>query len=202
MTEATVIPSILVDIDRLKYGLPGAKAPLAILGDLRDLLEALANWNVSSPGLTNKPSFRVLGKIPNKAHLWFPDITTANAMTHYWTFWIMCVIYIRKLRKNHPELLDEDLLINGEGPESPLITEMAIQMSTWVFQSIEYLMQDEMRLFGAISTMLPTRIAYQFLRCNHFYDRELLSWCERVIDGIRDRGYDYIAQYILDDDGV
>ncbi|KAK1247407.1 hypothetical protein MKX07_002316 [Trichoderma sp. CBMAI-0711] len=89
MTEATSIPSILVDIDRLKYGLPGAKAALSILGDLRDLLEALANWNVSSQGLTNRPSFRVLGKTHDKAHLWFPDITTANAMTHYWTFWII-----------------------------------------------------------------------------------------------------------------
>ncbi|PTB68603.1 N-terminal fungal transcription regulatory domain-containing protein [Trichoderma citrinoviride] len=202
MTEATAIPSILVDIDRLKYGSPNANAPRAVLEDLKNLLDALVNWNVSFQSLTNKPSFRVLGKSPEKAHIWFPDITTANSMTHYWTFWIMCVVYIRKLREDYPELRDEELLINGESPESPLITEMAIQMSTWIFQSIEYLVQDEMRLFGAISATLPTRIAYQFLRYNHFYDQELISWCERVIDGIRDRGYDYIAQYIVDDDGV
>ncbi|KAH0492268.1 hypothetical protein TgHK011_007229 [Trichoderma gracile] len=202
MTEATAIPSILVDIDRLKCGSPNAKPPFAVLQDLRNLLEALVNWNVSFQCLTNKPSFRILVKGPEQAQVWFPDITTANSMTHYWTFWIMCVVYIRKLRDDYPELRDGDILINGESPESPLITEMAIQMSTWIFQSIEYLVQDEMRLFGAISTTLPTRIAYQFLRYNHFYDRELLSWCERVIDGIRDRGYDYIAQYILDDEGV
>ncbi|KAL6863997.1 N-terminal fungal transcription regulatory domain-containing protein [Trichoderma novae-zelandiae] len=200
MTEATAIPSILVDIDRLKYGSPNAKSPLAVLKDLITLLDALVNWNVSFQSLNNKPSFRILGKGPEKAHVWFPDITTANSMTHYWTFWIMCVVYIRKLREDYPELLDEDVLINGESPESPLITEMAIQMSTWIFQSIEYLVQDEMRLFGAISTALPTRMAYQFLRYNH--DRELISWCERVIGGIRDRGYGYIAEYILDDDGV
>ncbi|KAL6892436.1 N-terminal fungal transcription regulatory domain-containing protein [Trichoderma longibrachiatum] len=202
MTEATAIPSILSDIDRLKYDLPDAKAPLAVLEDLINLLGALVNWNVSFQCLTNKPSFRILGKYPDKAHVWFPDITAANSMTHYWTFWIMCVVYIRRLREDYPELRDEELLIHGEIPESPVITEMAIQMSTWIFQSIEYLVQDEMRLFGAISTTLPTRIAYQFLRYNHFYDHELLSWCERVIEGIRDRGYDYIAQYILDDDGV
>ncbi|KAL7808182.1 N-terminal fungal transcription regulatory domain-containing protein [Trichoderma gracile] len=202
MTEATAIPSILVDIDRLKCGSPNAKPPFAVLQALRNLLEALVSWNVSFQSLTNKPSFRILGKGPEQAQVWFPDITTANSMTHYWTFWIMCIVYIRKLRDDYPELRDQELLINGESPESPLITEMAIQMSTWIFQSIEYLVQDEMRLFGAISTTLPTRIAYQFLRYNHFYDRELLSWCERVIDGIRDRGYDYIAQYILDDEGV
>ncbi|KAL7795951.1 N-terminal fungal transcription regulatory domain-containing protein [Trichoderma ceciliae] len=202
MTEATVIPSILVDIDGLKYGPTSSNSPVAVFGALKDLLEALVNWNVSFQSLTNRPSFRILGKGPEKAHVWFPDITAANSMTHYWTFWIMCIVYIRKLREDHPELRDEALLINGESPESPIITEVAIQMSTWIFQSIEYLVQDEMRLFGAISATLPTRIAYQFLRYNHFYDLELISWCERVIDGIRDRGYDYIAQFILDDNGV
>ncbi|KAL6702209.1 N-terminal fungal transcription regulatory domain-containing protein [Trichoderma pleuroticola] len=202
MTEATAIPSILVDIDQLKYGSPNANSPHAVFEALKALLDALVKWNVSFQSLTNKPSFRILGKGPEKAHVWFPDITTANSMTHYWTFWIMCIVYIRKLREDYPELRDEELLISGESPESPIITEVAIQMSTWIFQSIEYLVQDEMRLFGAISATLPTRIAYQFLRYNHFYDQELISWCERVIHGIRDRGYDYIAQYILDDDGV
>lgn len=202
MTEATAIPSILVDIDQLNYGSPNSRSPRAVFEALKSLLEALVSWNVSFQSLTNKPSFRILGKGPERAHVWFPDITAANSMTHYWTFWIMCIVYIRKLREDYPELRDEDLMINGESPESPIITEMAIQMSTWIFQSIEYLVQDEMRLFGAISATLPTRIAYQFLRYNHFYDQELISWCERVIDGIRGRGYDYIAQYILADDGV
>jgi hypothetical protein len=200
MTEATAIPSLLVNIDQLKYDSPNSNTPLFVFQALKDLLNALVNWNVSFQSLSNKPSFRIIGKGPEKACVWFPHITAANAMTHYWAFWIMCVVYIRRLRKDYPELRDDDFLINGEIPESPIITEVAIQMSTWIFQSIEYLVQEEMKLFGAISATLPTRIAYQFLRYNHFYDYKLISWCERVIDGIRDRGYDYIAQYIVDDD--
>lgn len=202
MTEATALPSILVDIDDLKYGSPGSNSPFLVFQALKDLLNALITWNITFQSLDNKPSFRILNKGTERPCLWFPDITSANSMTHYWAFWIMCVVYIRKLRDHYPELRDDDVLINGESPESPIVTELAIQMSTWIFQSIEYLVQEEMRLFGAISTALPTRIAYQFLRFNHFYDYELISWCEGLIDGIRNRGYDYIAQYIVDDDGV
>ncbi|KAH8121396.1 hypothetical protein ACSS6W_004536 [Trichoderma asperelloides] len=202
MTEATAIPSILVDIDELEYDSHGSNSPFLVFQALKDLLNALINWNIAFQSLDNKPSFRILNKGTERPCLWFPDITSANSMTHYWAFWIMCVVYIRKLRDSYPELRDDDFLINGESPESPIVTEMAIQMSTWIFQSIEYLVQEEMKLFGAISATLPTRIAYQFLRFNHFYDYELISWCEGLIDGIRNRGYDYIAQYIVDDDGV
>ncbi|KAK5992301.1 Kinesin light chain 1 [Cladobotryum mycophilum] len=180
LTEGIAFPSIFADMDALEAKLPHARSPETILDDLVDLLIHLKGWDTAYQDVLSKPQFRVVG--PNGYHglLWYSDITMANCMIHYWAFWVMCIVYIRKIRRLHPSLTKLPLLIEGEIPESDLLTDVGIQMSTWTLQSVAYLTQDEMKLFGATSLTLPVRVAYKFLGAYCLHDEAKLLWSEKI----------------------
>ncbi|KAG3182394.1 hypothetical protein PC129_g25366 [Phytophthora cactorum] len=69
-------------------------------------------------------------------YMWFPNITLANSLTHYWAFWILCVTYIIKLRAEHPWLIDHIIEVDGEAPESHQVSKKMMQMAKWILQSV------------------------------------------------------------------
>jgi hypothetical protein len=42
---------------------------------------------------------------------------------------------------------------------------------------MEYVMQDEMRLYGPVSTFFPFKIAYETFKLDRSRNKEQLDWC-------------------------
>ena len=123
-----------------------------------------------------------------RACVWFPDISTANYLTYYWAFWIICVTHIRKLRADYPCLRDEDVWLDGAAPESGEVTEQLVDLSCRILQSMEFLTQDEMKLFGASSAVLPFQTAVSFLGDRGDVEARP-AILETVLETIANRGY-------------
>ncbi|KZL79428.1 n-terminal fungal transcription regulatory domain-containing protein [Colletotrichum incanum] len=129
----------------------------------------------------------------------FPNITMANYLTHFWAFWIVCVTQIRQLTAQFPGLIDQDTLANGRGKEltSELVRQKCLKLSRQIFLSIDYLLQDDMRIYGIASASYPLQIACATMETlgNGTEDMQLLR--RRVDDGITQKGYDDFFQVVL-----
>jgi hypothetical protein len=58
-----------------------------------------------------------------------------------------------------------------------------------ICQSIEYLMQDRMKLFGPTSITLPLHTAYETFEAGGQQTEEEFKWCRGILESIRSRGY-------------
>ncbi len=89
--------------------------------------------------------------------VWFPTIAEACYIINYWTFWILCVMHIRQLREDYPRLRAKEVLLDGEEPESQTISDKLKELSTRIMLSMDFFLQDEMKLCGIVSAALPSR---------------------------------------------
>lgn len=165
MSEASVFPAIVEDLDacdsmRADHALSHARRALARTVEVvNKLARALDCASISG-------SHWWYTTRDGRACVWFPDITTANYLTYYWAFWIICVTHIRQLRVEYPSLGAEDVRLDGDLPESRSITQQLAELSSRILQSIEFLTQDEMKLFGVSSAVLPFQTAFSYLKAH------------------------------------
>lgn len=111
-------------------------------------------------------------------NLWFTDITMANFYTHIWAFQIICVLELSRLA----DLQDAT---SWNLPESSFDL---YSMSQKICLSMKYLLQDEMRLFGPASALLPLQTAYKvYNEDRRRYSREL-RYIERTADCLVEKG--------------
>lgn len=162
MTEAASIPAILEMTDGSEVQVPDSSAAGSAVAALSDVLNRLGDWygelQASSPYC---PLFSLRGSA-GETRLWFPNITTANAVTHYWGFCIICLTHLSRLGAIGPSPT-EPHAPSTRKRQACIYMELATQMSTWILQSAEYLTQDDMKLFGAISLALPLNVAHECL---------------------------------------
>ncbi|KAL2262299.1 hypothetical protein VTK26DRAFT_1803 [Humicola hyalothermophila] len=182
MSEAAVIPSILEMLDTnsrddlIQKALEEFEAVLARLDLWGDAFLSRA----SSPLFWFKPP-----KNGGRQHIWYQNITAANALTHLWAFRIICLRNIDRLRAGAAP---------GYSPE-PMSLEETKRLAVMICQSTEYLLQDKMRLFGPTSVILPLRIALDTFEAGGIRSKEELDWCNAMIADIFDRGYQFIALF-------
>lgn len=62
-------------------------------------------------------------------------------------------------------------------------------------RSVEYLTRPEMKLYGAISLMLPLKVSYEYLEC-HGGHGAMVLW-ERAARNINLAGHGFLYQYIM-----
>jgi hypothetical protein len=125
-----------------------------------------------------------------ETYLWYSCISAANCLTHYWAFWIICVTNIIRLRTDHPHLLDCGITVDNQSPESQYISDKVIERSTWILQSVEFFIQDEMKLYGVASIFLPLQTACSVLEIGDRYaGNESCRRHERIIKKINRSGY-------------
>ncbi|MBE3049917.1 hypothetical protein IMZ48_46950 [Candidatus Bathyarchaeota archaeon] len=187
MSEASAFPKVLEGLDACKpmhvgNALPLARSAVATTVDVVNKLTRTLDcasvsgshwWYIYKDGRTC---------------VWFPDITTANYLTYYWAFWVICVTQIRQLREDFPCLGAEDVLLNGDPPESQNIADQLVDLSSRILQSMEFLTQDEMKLFGVSSAILPFQTAFSFFK-EHGVGEACSGILEPVLKMIVDRGY-------------
>jgi hypothetical protein len=122
----------------------------------------------------------------------FPNITAANLFTHLWAFRLACIVYIKRLATLFPWLLletssdlDIEAIVAREG-ECILL----------ILRSIEFLMREDFRLYGAASVILPLKAASDALRDRHRDNKEeklLHHWHVRVTGFVSGKGYHFVT---------
>lgn len=80
-----------------------------------------------------------------------------------------------------------------------LDVKMINQLALWTFRSIEFLLKEEFKLFGAASISLPLKTACDVLKTFGADDPEMVFWFCRVSRFIKETGYYFLIQ-MLDDD--
>ncbi|KAH7123214.1 N-terminal fungal transcription regulatory domain-containing protein [Dactylonectria estremocensis] len=192
MNEASILPSLLERLDNSKTESPTKKQSIAedSIAQFIEMLNILHTWHqrtLSDPSQNFwwKPSPTGQGNC-----LWFSSISTANCLTHFWAFWILCVTQIRQLRAKHPSLMGAPTEVNGEPPESEAITQRLVEMANWIIQSVEFLMQDKMKFFGIASATFPIQTACGFLNADVVGGDVLDDWGHgNVLRSILQNGY-------------
>jgi hypothetical protein len=183
MSEAAVIPSILEQMD-----VEGASANEEALGAFEAVLSRLNAWGnafCSSAPESSHLFWYQPSSGGGRPHIWFENITAASALTHFWAFKAICLRNMDHLRA--PVCAD-----SSRAPDTGDFEE-AKRLSVMICQSIEYLMQDRMKLFGPTSMTLPLRTAYETFEDGGHQSKEELSWCKAILRDIRNRGYAFVS---------
>ncbi|KAF6518122.1 hypothetical protein HZS61_002200 [Fusarium oxysporum f. sp. conglutinans] len=189
MNDVIAVPAIFEELDTCKF-MPASRAAYHAENALTMIVAVVDRLTQSYHStLLSGNSWWYMSRAENEVSLWFPDITVANYLTHYWAFWIICVTHIRQLREAYPSLKEREVLVDGQAPESQDISEKLMDLSTQIFQSIEFLIQDEMKLFGIASAALPFQTACSFLKRNNGSEGVCSGMYKQVLDKIVQRGY-------------
>lgn len=202
MGEAIAIPRILESLDRAA-GSPRHTAVLIAEDAMHEIVaifDSLGRWQQAFHSRWLKgPLFGscVLSKEiagrewPNR---WYAGITDANVATHYWAFRVVCLANIQQILALYPEIPFDHEALASRLPEGSPFLEMK-QLSTWIIQSMDYLMQEEMRLFGPSSILLPLRVAYDFFLAGGPYTEKELGWCREFLTGTIANGYRFVPLF-------
>ncbi|EXL68133.1 hypothetical protein FOPG_15785 [Fusarium oxysporum f. sp. conglutinans race 2 54008] len=88
----------------------------------------------------------------------FPSLSTANALTHLWSFQIICMSHIQDLLARFPELNGFKIIVSVA-----VLRNSCIELSTRILQSMKFLMRKDFMLYGRFSAGFPLNTAYQAL---------------------------------------
>lgn len=129
---------------------------LACLGSLKDIMATLNNWKEVYTTSIFQQEDHDLGKSIPMDDILYHDITEANSLTHYWAFCIICAVQAQSLQRQL-------------GVARALPLELAIPESTLqsnavsIMRSVRYLTREEVKLYGAVSLMLPLKVSDEYL---------------------------------------
>jgi len=138
---------------------------------------------------------------------WFPNLLAANISIHVWAFQIICLAELSKLNKRFPsgEACDDyNCNLNNptttenaslekqhkhkHKPKIPPSTP-ALALATKICQSMEYMLQDEMLLYGPAAAMWPLATAYTVSIQDGDGNKEETERCWGFMGRIRERGF-------------
>ncbi|KAK5655383.1 hypothetical protein OQA88_5653 [Cercophora sp. LCS_1] len=202
MGEAITIPRLLENLDKAA-GSPREVAVLVATDTLREIIavfDSLDRWQQTFHSRWLKaPLFGSITLSEEVAgrdwpNFWFPGITDANVATHYWAFRVVCLATVRQISILHPEIPFDHEDLAWRLPEGNSFLEMK-QLSTWIVQSMDYLMQEEMKLFGPSSVLLPLRVAYDVFLAGGFHTEKELGWCREFLTGTIASGYRFVPLF-------
>lgn len=114
--------------------------------------------------------------------LWYTNVTMANVYTNLWAFQIICFSELERLAAHLPScLIAQDIPLSN-----PLKLRYAqtykLALAKQICLSMEYLLRDEMGLFGPASTYFPLQVAYEtFLEGEATMQKEGISFVEGVV---------------------
>lgn len=206
LSYATQIPSLLEDTDLLagRCHQERSAAGQRLYHSFREALAGLEGWERSFKHNASKIQCWILPahRPSSEPHdlrqctysarervLCFSDISTANALTHIWAFQIVCLVQINSLTSCFEDPTDHVQHCARDYEKN------VVDLSTRICQSMGYLMQDEMNLYGPASTLFPLRTAFKALKPHVPRSSELVDWCQEIMECLRAKGLAFAACY-------
>lgn len=199
MSDAAMLPSLLEAVDLLG-SLPADRAiseAHQIKAGLLKVHESLSEWKSLYEMDAIRPSCHSWQKHGSthtanaESCLWFPNILTGNLHTHTW---VLDIIYLTEMEKVDLFLADRGCAEAGQALEENYYTQ-ACELANNICHSVEYFLQEEMRLFGPASAIFPLRIAYNVLSRDCQGNQENIKRCQGLIVRIRQKGLSTIPHF-------
>lgn len=195
LSSVAGLPAILGTVDRI--------SALAVPRDtgtaretLRDLVATLnrlaeTQKTLEADGLGWLPTY-----LPdNHEIVHFPNITAANLITYLWAFQLVCILYIKRLTTLYPRLPEE----MSYSLDAVTIDAQEEECICLILRSVEFLMMEEFRLYGAASVILPLTVASDALNSRQERHKEeslLLYWQNRVESFVSGKGYHFVVRKV------
>lgn len=156
-------------------------------------LDNLENWEIRLRTENTEPHYwsvfpdtHITGASPHDGYTWYPNITMANVYTHLWAFRIICLSEISKLA-SLPSFIPE-IQSSSWQFDFNYTKENMIVLSKQICMSMEYLIQDRMRLFGPASTFFPLQAAYRVFQMDDPRQRDSIACIEDIVDRLVKKG--------------
>lgn len=156
-----VIPDLLQQIDILLHdSFQANHSEVAkMLNSFIEALDRLKDWEMhfqqGCPEAYYWPQVPDTKTIDGPHAFWFPNVTMANVYTHLWAFRIVCLTEIDRLSLLFPAFVLEIPAFASKF-EFGYIKKQMVALSKQTCMGMEYLMQDEMRLFRTCVYFLST----------------------------------------------
>lgn len=195
LSEAAAIPSLLQQIDMLLSDpCQGSSHDVINLVEyFMAALDNLENWEIRLRTENTEPHYwsvfpdtHITGASPHDGYTWYPNITMANVYTHLWAFRIICLSEISKLA-SLPSFIPE-IQSSSWQFDFNYTQENMIVLSKQICMSMEYLIQDRMRLFGPASTFFPLQAAYRVFQMDYPRHRDSIACIEDIVDRLVKKG--------------
>lgn len=196
--QVAIVPTYLHQIDKMSEN-PGQTDPSAItmlFSSLTNILVGLENWEISLQHQTDNPCYwpRVTDSQSKEGTtqtqdtaLWFPSVTMANVFTHIWTFRIICMTELEKLALLFPWLILRGMSLTNQC-HLHHVQSHTLALSNQICSSMEYLMQDEMKLFGPASTFSPLQTVYHKFKADESQQMNIIARCQAIVSQLVDKG--------------
>ncbi|KAF9888459.1 hypothetical protein FE257_008566 [Aspergillus nanangensis] len=193
LNQVATLPSLLERIDRLPDRESMSFGPEVndIFESLVDILHRLDKWESALHSDTATPLYWDRDENRDlcftKVAIWFPNITMANVFTHIWTFRGVALFEMERLIDIFPRLrIDYSTILTDLHFDH--VRSTVAEYSQKICQSMEYLMQDEMRLFGPASTLLPLQMAYRAFTSDPVKNEEGVHFIDDIVAGLVKKG--------------
>ncbi|RJE25255.1 hypothetical protein PHISCL_02405 [Aspergillus sclerotialis] len=208
LSQTASLPSLLLRMDSL-FSLRGAVQDeyeaVRLFDCFNDTLKGMNEWEISVSNDADQPLYWYqdqatrtskvsASKIPC---IWFSSITMANALTYIWSFRIICLNEMELLARGLPQLnLGQSSASSELGIKS--VPRIAQSLMVQISQSMEYLLQEEMKLFGPASAVLPLQTAYVIAMMDANRHHTELLVIKDVIERIVRKGLQSFPFFIFD----
>jgi hypothetical protein len=152
-----------------------------LITELMGSMTRLKNWHTSFVASTSGPlqcRQSVERNVDTFESLWYPSHGIANAFVYFWAFQLLCLNEVQSLLNRFPELkhvVHYDAVYNTES-----VREECLGLSTRIYKSMEYMLQEEFMLYGISSAGFPLSVACESLQADAD-GRAILATLDRTI---------------------
>ncbi|ESZ95785.1 hypothetical protein SBOR_3802 [Sclerotinia borealis F-4128] len=193
--DVAVLPSILEEIDTLQALPPDAAVQRAYMAKiaLSGVHDRLSKWDgrfgkeeksnhefLQHTDITDRWKDEVLD-------FWFSSLLAANVYTHMWDFQIICRTEIAELSSFVRDCNGYGIARVGKAREEH--DPRLLALATRIYQCMEYLLQDEMMLYGPAAAIFPLKTAYNVLIRDMDGNKEQIKRCWKYFDRVCGKGF-------------
>lgn len=157
----------------------------------RDFLRDLHEWEVTAKSQASSPLVWSKLDPSNSTVLWFRDIMAANSLTHCWAFEIVARTHLDILNR---ATTTAEQLGNLSTPQAPIGIDYGrslIESAEMICDSMSYLFQPELKLYGPGSAIFTLSTAIKTLESDEKACKFQLSRCQKELDRLASVGISF-----------
>ncbi|KAI6784728.1 uncharacterized protein J7T54_007821 [Emericellopsis cladophorae] len=199
MNSAFGLPCLLRQVDELtpQAARQDASAVTRMLEQLSEHIGRLASLEEKARKDEDVSEWlRITSTLDVSTPFAFPSLTVANLFVLIWTFRLLALQGLRHLLAKVPLLLSSFVLHKALAESNGGETD---RLATWILRSIEYIVSERFRLFGAASAAMPLQAVTSYFAEGVGHDEELGFWYARVRDFICAQGFDGLKVIVRHD---
>lgn len=199
LSDVVMLPSLLHETDSLLEASHTSYSEVdRMLGVFLHLFNLLGSWE-GSLNAEHHQFYWGPGSLPKNTpgiaiedtHLSirYASVTMANLFTYIWAFQIVCLTEMKRLTA----------VIHRRDPRQPVLAmplesdlhqdrKRTTSLAKQIYLSMDYLLQDDMGLFGPTSTFYPLKVAYQALEEDDSDHIGEMAYIQQVIGRLTQKG--------------